>query len=318
LEPIADWDPTTYSSFADQRLRPVFDLLARVPLESAHRVIDLGCGSGSAFAPLLRRFPACDLLGLDSSPAMLEKARETWQSTPDLAGRKVHLQRADIGRWAEQGALRTGASAEEQRFDLIFSNAALHWLPSHSTLLPALLGRLRPGGVLAVQMPRNWGAPSHALMRRHLRTVNAPSASTQVAIAALLQELLDPPVHDAETYDTHLSGHSMHLDIWETEYLHRLVDPQPPEQTAPHDPLRSPCCDPPSAVLHWVRSTALRPIEAALSEAPEALADFLQRYGADLRRAYPRRPDGITLFPFRRLFIVAQRAEFSRPTSLVR
>lgn len=253
------WNPDRYLAFADHRTRPAIDLLARVPLHEAERVADLGCGPGNSTRLLVERWPAATVVGIDSSSAMLASARRS-----DVAAAWVE---ADIAGWRPERAL-----------DLIYSNAALHWVGGHASLLPRLLGSVRPGGVLAVQMPRNFDAPSHALLR---------ATAESGPWADRLAQVLDwRPVAAPEWYYDLLAPQAGVLDIWETVYLHVLEGDDP--------------------VLRWTRSTALRRIVQALDEAD--CAAFEAAYAARLREAYPRRADGRTLFPFRRLFIVAQRS----------
>jgi len=160
--------------------------------------------------------------------------------------------------------------------DLIYSNAALHWLAGHERLFPALLAGLAPGGVLAVQMPRNFGAPSHTLISEAAR--GGPWRAT-------LESLLRPaPVAEPAFYYDLLAPRTSTLDIWETEYLQVLEGADP--------------------VKEWTKGTWLRPLLDALAE-PER-SRFEARYAEMVARAYPPRPDGHTLFPFRRLFIVAR------------
>jgi trans-aconitate 2-methyltransferase len=174
---------------------------------------------------------------------------------------------ADIATWAPDRAP-----------DLIYSNAALHWVGDHETLLPRLLGCVRPGGVLAVQMPRNFEAPSHALLR-----ATAESGPWADRLAAVLDWR---PVAAPEWYYDLLVPRAGILDIWETVYLHVLDGDDP--------------------VLRWTRGTALRPLMQALGGEDRVV--FEAAYAGRLREAFPRRVDGRTLFPFRRLFIVAQRS----------
>jgi trans-aconitate 2-methyltransferase len=136
------WQPQRYLAFDDHRTRPGTDLLARVPLAAPERVVDLGCGPGNSTELLTARWPDATVVGVDNSPTMLAAARE----------RRIGADwvEADIATWTPDTPV-----------DLLFSNAVLQWLPDHATLLPRLLGLLRPGGVLAVQMPRNFEAPSH-------------------------------------------------------------------------------------------------------------------------------------------------------------
>jgi trans-aconitate 2-methyltransferase len=160
--------------------------------------------------------------------------------------------------------------------DLIYANAALQWLGDHEGLLPRLLGGLRPGGALAIQMPRNFEAPSHALLREIARI--GPWADRLAGV------LDSPPVATPEWYYDLLAPHADTVDVWETVYLHVLDGEDP--------------------VLSWTRSTALRPVMQRLDK--ECFTAFEVAYAARLREAYPRRADGRTLFPFRRLFMVAQ------------
>jgi trans-aconitate 2-methyltransferase len=253
------WNPDRYLAFADHRTRPAIDLLARVPLRHAERVVDLGCGPGNSTHLLADRWPAAMVVGVDSSSDMLASARRS--------GIGATWVEADIATWVPDRAP-----------DLIYSNAALHWVGDHETLLPRLLACVGPGGVLAVQMPRNFEAPSHALLR-----ATAESGPWADRLAGALDWR---PVAAPEWYYDLLAPHAGTPDIWETLYLHVLDGDDP--------------------VLRWTRGTALRPLLQALEG--EDRAAFEAAYAARLRAAYPRRVDGRTLLPFRRLFIVAQRA----------
>lgn len=260
------WDPTQYGAFAGPRFRPALDLIARIPDIPAREIVDLGCGPGTITALLAKRWAEASVTGLDSSDTMLARAQG---DHPPETFAKLKWVQSDIAAWSP-----------DRRLDVIFSNAALHWLPDHDALFPRLLSALAPGGVLAVQMPRNFDAPSHHLMRE-------VAESTRFAGRI---DLKPSPVQAPSWYDDCLSGAAktlgeITLDLWETEYLHRLEGED--------------------AVLNWVRGTALLPVFAALAGTEREA--YLADYGARLREAYPRRSDGITLFPFRRLFIVARR-----------
>jgi trans-aconitate 2-methyltransferase len=254
------WHPERYLAFDDYRTRPAADLLARVPLRAPERVVDLGCGPGNSTALLALRWPQADVLGIDSAAAMLAKARE--------GGIAARWLEADIASWTPDAPV-----------DLLFSNAALQWLPDHQTLLPRLLGHLRPGGVLAIQMPRNHQAASHVTLRE--------LAGEKPWAARLAGVLRAEPVASPASYHDLLAPLAASLEIWQTEYLQVLEGEDP--------------------VLRWTEATALRPVLQTLDEIEGAA--FKQAYAARLREAYPRRPDGTTLFPFLRLFIVAQRAQ---------
>ena len=254
------WDAAQYLRFAGERMRPALDLLNRIPDEIApRRIVDLGCGTGEITLALKQRWPDAEVTGLDSSAAMLEKARR-------LGGALSFLQ-ADIADWVPPAP-----------HGLIFSNAALQWLDGHEALFPRLLAALGAGGVLAVQMPRNYAAPSHCLMRE-----TAAEAPWGGRLTPLLRT---EPVLPPERYYGLLSALAAEVDLWESEYLHVLEGETP--------------------VLEWVKGTGLRPLLDALTD-PAERAEFIARYQERLAEAYPRRPDGKTLFPFRRLFLIARR-----------
>lgn len=183
----------------------------------------------------------------------------------------VHWLEADIRDWAPH-----------ETPDLIYSNATLQWLDGHHNLFPRLMGYLSPGGCLAVQMPLSWDMPSHRLMRRTLER-GGPN-DTPVGNAAVLTAVRRKWVADAEVYYDLLCPLGQRLDIWETAYLQVLTGED--------------------AVLEWVKGTGLRPILNGLSETDRQV--FLEAYQKALRDAYPQRAGGQTLYPFRRLFIVAQ------------
>ncbi len=264
------WDPHQYLRFSDHRLRPALELLGRVPLESPGVIYDLGCGSGNVTRLIAERWPSATVYGLDNSKEMLEQAVEQAAGEPG----RIHWLEADIRAWSP------GEPA-----DLIFSNATLHWVEDHAALFPRLAGYLKPGGSLAVQMPLSWALPSHRLMRETL--ANGGPGGQAIGTEELRQAVARDWVETAETYYDLLAepGRNLdiRLDIWETEYVQILDGPDP--------------------VLEWVKGTGLRPILSGLGG--EELEVFLAEYARRLRAAYPVKADGRTLYPFRRLFIVA-------------
>jgi trans-aconitate 2-methyltransferase len=151
----------------------------------------------------------------------------------------------------------------------------------HQALFPRLVGYLRGGGCLAVQMPLSWEAPSHRLMRETL--ANGGPNGQPLGTEELRRAMARKPVEDAEVYYNLLAARTPSLDIWATEYLQILEGDNP--------------------VLEWVKGTGLRPILNGLNDSERAT--FLAEYARRLRLAYPPKPDGRTLYPFRRLFLVA-------------
>ncbi len=254
---MAIWDPAQYLKFDDHRLRPALDLLARIPIVEARQIWDLGCGTGNVTALLAEKWPDARVTGLDSSPEMLAKAR----ANPAIAWVE-----GDVTTWTAPSPV-----------DLVFTNAVLHWVPDHANLLPRLLDQLRKGGALGVQMPRQFGAPSHTLL--YETVANGPWA-------ARLRPLLGSAAVGAPAdYWRWLRPLAASLDVWETEYLHALSGDD--------------------AVVEWTKGTTAKPFLDALD--PADRSKFLAAYSRLIARAYPPEPDGRTLFPFRRLFIVALR-----------
>lgn len=251
------WDPAAYGTFSQPRLRPALDLMARIKADAPARVADLGCGTGNVTRLLAARWPMAEVTGVDSSPEMLGEM-------PGEAGGFRAVQ-ADMASWRPDTPL-----------DVLFSNAALHWLDGHATLFPHLVSLLAPGGTLAVQMPRNHQAQSHVVMAQVAQS--GPWAET---LAPLLRT--DPVAEPAFYYQT-LAPLVADIDIWQTEYLHML--------------------DGDDAVYHWVMGTALKPLADALDEPDRS--DFLIEVRERLRNSYPREANGKTPFAFKRLFIVAK------------
>ncbi len=233
-------------------MRPALELLTRVPVSRADRVVDLGCGIGDVTRLLAQRWPDASVVGVDSSSTMLERAA----GTPS----RIEWIRADVGSWAPARPV-----------DVLYSNAALHWVADHDGLLPKLVESLAEGGALAVQMPLSHDLPSHQVVRDVLASFGEP--------------IPQRPVSTAEHYDALFAANEWDADVWETEYRHRLTGDD--------------------AVLEWLSGTTLRPILAALDDArrPAFLAALCERLAA----AYPRRVDGTTIYPFRRLFFVVRR-----------
>jgi trans-aconitate 2-methyltransferase len=191
----ASWDPTQYLQFSGERLRPALDLLAQVKLTDPARVVDLGCGAGNVTAILRQRYPDAEVIGIDGSAEMLEKARA---SEPDC-----RFEQADFFHWQP-----------EQPVDLIYSNAALQWVGEHPTLFPRLLSCLAPGGVLAVQMPAMHAEP---LRRAPLDLATKEPWAKYLAGITSAPDLLST----LEYWDL-LRPRVDALDIWQTTYLHAL------------------------------------------------------------------------------------------------
>jgi trans-aconitate 2-methyltransferase len=250
------WDPEQYARYRDERAQPFHDLLALVRPRPGMRVVDLGCGPGELTRIVHERVGASETLGIDSSDVMLAKAAAH-------AGDGVRFERGDIAAFAPRGV-----------HDLVFSNAAIHWVPDH----PGLLGRLRdalaPEGQLAVQVPANFEHPSHR--------VAAEVAAEEPFATALGGYRRGRPILDPEDYSVllHRLGFAeQHVRL--QVYLHLLESRD--------------------GVVEWVKGTLLTDYQSRMS--PELFAAFLVRYRERLAAALSdERP---FLYPFKRILMWA-------------
>lgn len=266
------WDPETYLRFSAPRLRPALDLIdvvRRIEDFAPRSIVDLGCGPGGITRRLAGHWPDAEVVGIDVDAAMLDRAAQGGGDEP------VVWRQEDIAGWARDAG---------PKVDLIYSNAALQWVPDHETLFADLAGRLSAGGVLAVQMPSNFDRPTHTAIADIL-SEHWPDVTVGYAQMHRLSE--------QDTYVRWLEAAGCIVDSWKTEYLHILSGPDP--------------------VVDWTRGSALGPVLAALPEA--AREPFLEDYAVRMRHAYPPLPDGRTLFPFVRLFLVARQATPGRTAS---
>ena len=193
------WDPDRYLAYADERGRPFVDLVARIGAIAPRTVVDLGCGPGNLTALLADRWPDASVVGLDSSPEMIEKARAT--------DSRVAFEVADLHDWAP-----------DEPVDVLVSNATLQWVPSHLDLLPRLVSSVAPGGWFAFQVPGNVDEPSHTV--RAQLAAEEPYAAHTAGVAV-------PASHDPAVYVDALAGLGCRVDAWETTYLHVLTGPDP-------------------------------------------------------------------------------------------
>jgi trans-aconitate 2-methyltransferase len=251
---MSTWNPTQYNRFRAERQQPFFDLLALVRPRAGLRVVDLGCGTGELTRLMHERLGATETLGLDRAETMLADSADG--SVPGL-----RFELADIANFAAAGT-----------YDLVFSNAALQWLPDHAALLARLTSALAPGGQLAVQMPVNYDHPSH--------TIAAAVAAEPPFRDALHGFTIARPVEAAEWYAAalhHLGYVEQHVRV--QVYAHAL--------------------DARDEVIEWVKGTLLTAYQQRLPA--ELWPRFLDRYR---ERLLPQLDDARPYFyPFKRLLI---------------
>jgi trans-aconitate 2-methyltransferase len=251
------WNPDQYLKFNEERSRPAMDLCARIASPSPAWILDVGCGTGNSTAILRERWPSAHILGLDNSAEMIERAR---QDHPE-------------GDWVLADASCFTAPG---RFDIVFSNAALQWLPDHDQLLPSLFSLLAPGGVLAVQVPVNTGSP---LWQAVLAQAGREPWKRRLAGMAR-----SPMALEARAYYEILAPLAPRVELWETTYQHVMADHQ--------------------ALIAWYEGTGMRPYLEAL-DGPEQRSQFKAELLEALRPLYPPCANGRLLFGFRRLFLLA-------------
>lgn len=256
---MPSWDPDVYERYKTYRDRPALDLMVQLPQGDFADIWDLGCGTGEHAALLAARHPGAKVHGLDSSPDMLAAAR-----------------RREAGVDWVQAGIEDWAPATPP--DLVFTNAALQWLPDHAALFPRLVAALAPGGGFACQMPMAFETRHHSILRE---TAEEGPWAHLTASARLIG-----PTPSMDDYYGWLAPLCADIDLWTTTYLHVLEGDDP--------------------VVDWMRGTALRPYLDALRD--EALREaFLDAFRTRIAAAFPPREDGATLFPFPRLFMVAVR-----------
>lgn len=263
----SSWDPSAYGRFARERSRPLSDLVAQVGAQDPALVVDLGCGHGPATLALAELWPDARVVGVDAAESMLEAARDL-----DTAGRVEWVQ-CDLRDW--------DPAALGQAPDVVVTSSTLQWVPRHLDLVVPWVEALAPGGWFALQVPGNFDAPSHRLMR--------DVAEGHPRAGELTAALDVPAAGEPATYLRMLTRLGCEVDAWETTYVH-LLDPDAEDE---------------NPVLTWVTATGLRPVLDLLEDEEERAA-FLEPYAAALHEAYPRTSAGV-VFPFRRVFAVAHR-----------
>lgn len=253
---MSDWNPEQYKKFLAQRTRPSIDLAERVT-NAPRTIFDLGCGPGNSTQTLADKFPEARVTGGDFSESMLKTAA--------AAHPGIEFIRFDAAR---------DFSSLDRKFDLIFSNACIQWVPDHPKLLAEMMDALNPGGMLAVQTPLQDKHPMHRLMSE---TAALPKWKNLGMTDRNFHNLTQPEYFDV------LSGISSDFEMWETVYCHRMPSLE--------------------SIIEWYRGTGLRPFLDQLT--PEQGAEFERDLLEQMRSVYPKQRNGEIMFYFPRLFFIA-------------
>ena len=257
---MSDWNPQQYLKFKSERTQPSIDLVARIMINDPETIIDIGCGPGNSTQILHRRWPDADIVGLDSSQKMIEKAREDYPGQKWMVGDASDLD-------------------TNKKYDIVFSNATLQWIPSHDVLIPRLFNIVNKNGVLAVQVPANNESPLHKAL------LCVAQSQKWKGYTSGCEKLLT--YHSVDYYYNVLSSLTDDFDIWETTYYHVLKS---------HE-----------ALIEWYGSTGMKPFLERLPD-DEARTAFGKEILMQCKSFYPIQTDGEILYPFKRLFFTANKS----------
>lgn len=253
------WNPDQYLKFKEERTQPSRDLAGRIRIDSPRTILDVGCGPGNSTAVLRERWPSAEIAGLDSSAEMINDARTRWPN----------------GIWILSDAATYQPTVP---YDVVFSNAALQWIPSHDELIPQIAQMVAAGGAFAVQLPANSGSPLHRALHE---TAASPAYSD--LCSGCRNSLV---YHRPEFYYDLLTSEFPRVDMWESIYYHEMANHQ--------------------SLVEWYKGTGMKPFLASLPD-DATRAWFETEVLARARPGYPVQANGRLLYPFRRLFFVAYR-----------
>lgn len=252
-----DWNPELYLKYGKERIQPTIDLVSRIQFENPASIIDIGCGPGNSTQILVQRWPQAEITGVDNSPAMIEKAKNDFPQQ-------------------EWKIVDAGKDVIHDKYDIVFSNATIQWIPDHAGLIKKFNDLLTGKGLVAVQLPLFWDMPLGKAIAR------IAAENRWVEITKGVTDQLT--IHTHSFYYDQLSKWFSSIDIWESTYMH-IMDTQ-------------------LSILEMIRSTGLKPFLARL-ENEEDIKDFEAEVLVEIEKDYPLRENGKVLFPFKRLFFIA-------------
>ncbi len=255
-----DWNPDLYMQFRSERTQPSIDLIAKINPVNPKSIIDIGCGPGNSTQVLANRWPKARITGLDSSPAMIKKAEQNYPNQ----------------EWIVADALTYDSKI---KYDIVFSNAAIQWIPNHEDLLKKFYRLLSDNGLIAIQIPLFWDMPLGNIIDESAKDNRWKEQMEGIA------DLFT--IHNYSFYYDHLSSLFNSIDIWETHYFHIL--------------------DSHIAILEMMRSTGLRPYLDKL-ENDSDINQFEKKVLMGIESVYPKQKNGNVLLPFKRLFFIGYKS----------
>lgn len=254
-----DWNPELYLKFDKERTLPSIDLVSRIDLLNPRNIIDIGCGPGNSTQILVQRWPDSEILGVDNSPSMIEKAKRDYPKQ----------------NWS---ILDAGTDMINNKYDLIFSNASIQWIPNHVELFKKFNSALTENGVLAIQIPKFWEMPLGKAIS------GIASNNEWHNITKGVVELFT--IHNYSFYYDHLAELFHSIELWETDYIH-ILDTQ-------------------ISILEMISSTGLKPFLDRM-ESDIDRKEFQNMVLNEIIKDYPSQKNGKVLFTFKRLFFIAKK-----------
>jgi trans-aconitate 2-methyltransferase len=255
-----EWDPQQYLQFKHERTQPSIDLVSRIQMAEPKTIIDIGCGPGNSTQILLKRWPRAEIVGLDNSEKMIQRARQDYPNQTWIVGDAATLEIS-------------------QTYDIVFSNAAIHWISNHDILVPRLFQIVSKNGILAIQVPANQESPLYKIIVRVARS------GKWSAFTSGREELIT--YHSPDYYYNQLVSFTKEIALWETTYYHILNSHQ--------------------ELIDWYKSTAMKPFLDSLPT-DERREEFENEILIECKDFYPLQGDGRILYPFKRLFFTAHKS----------
>ena len=251
-----DWNPDLYLKFKNERTQPSIDLISKINISFRPKsILDIGCGPGNSSQALLQRWPGAKLTGIDSSPNMIDKAKKSYPDNIWIV--------ADASKYTS-----------DTKYDIVFSNATIQWIPNHENLFKNFLNLTNDGGVLAVSVPRFDEMPISKILNKVAGNEKWKTATKGCAETFTR--------YDYQFYYNLISPDYQTVEMWQTDYIH-VLESQP-------------------AIIEWISSTGMKPYLDRLNEKEKT--QFEDEVLSEIKHYYPVQNNGKVLFPFKRLFMI--------------
>jgi trans-aconitate 2-methyltransferase len=257
MDSAKDWNPILYLKFKNERTQPSLDLISKINILNPEKIIDIGCGPGNSTEILLKKWQNSKITGIDNSPAMIEKAKND------------HPEQI----WKIQDASNIGL---KEKYDIVFSNATIQWIPDHERLLLNFINMVKKNGALAVQLPLYNEMPICEIIDNVFKKVQSGKQKFDLNSVFTF--------HNSKFYYDVLINHVEQIEIWETTYIH----------------IMNSCKE----IIEMIKSTGMKPYLEKINEDKEKI-EFEERVFSELNKVYIQQKNGKVLFPFKRLFFIA-------------